>query len=90
MLMTSIVIQVPDAIKHYVLDETTEKVRNAMLLYPRIADDTLSHGRAAELLGMSKLELIQIYDRMGMPYLDMTDEEFEAEVATVKRLVGKR
>lgn len=89
MVMTSIEIKIPETIRQYVLDETTEKVRNAMLLYPSVANDTISHGKAAELLGLSKMELIQIYGKLGLPYLDMSDQEFEEEVRTVKRLGEK-
>ena len=89
MVMTSIEIKIPETIRQYVLDGTTEKVRNAMLLYPSVANDTISHGKAAELLGLSKMELIQIYGKLGLPYLDMSDQEFEEEVRTVKRLREK-
>ncbi len=53
MIMTSIELHVPAETKAYVLDKTTKMVRNALLLYPSIADETISHGRAAELLGIS-------------------------------------
>lgn len=89
MVMTNIEIKIPETIRQYVLDGTTEKVRNAMLLYPSVANDTISHGKAAELLGLSKMELIQMYGKLGLPYLDMSDKEFEEEVRTVKRLVEK-
>lgn len=88
MLMTNIEIKVPESVKDYVLDDTTEEMRNALLLYPSIANNTISHGRAAELLGMHKMELIELYSRLGIPYLDMTDEEFEEEIQTVKRLAN--
>lgn len=89
MTMTSIELKVPTEAKTYVLDKTTEEVRNAILLYPSIVNNTISHGRAAELLGISKMELIELYGRLGIPYLDMTDEEFEEEMQTVKRIAGK-
>lgn len=38
------------------------------------------------LLWMNKMNLIEMYSRLGIPYLDMTDEEFEEEIQTVKRL----
>ncbi len=88
MVMTSIEINVPEKARQYVLDGTTEKMRNALLLYPSIANDTISHGKAAELLGMHKTELLQLYGSMGIAYLDMTDEEFDEEVQVVKRLMG--
>lgn len=47
----------------------------AMLLYPAIADMTISHGRAAELLGIPKWDLIELYAGMGIPYLTQTWEE---------------
>lgn len=56
MIMTSIELQVPTEAKTYVLDKTTEEVRNALLLYSSIVNNTISHGRAAELLGISKME----------------------------------
>lgn len=89
MTMTSIELKVPAEARTYVMDKTTEKVRNALLLYPSIANDTISHGRAAELLGISKMELIELYGSMGIPYLDMTDEEFDEEIQTVNRIAGK-
>lgn len=88
MVMSSIEIKIPEGIKQYVMNDTTEKMRNALLIYPSIANDTIFHGRAAELLGMYKMELIQLYGNMGIPYLDMTDDEFEEEIQTVKRIVG--
>ncbi len=90
MLMTSIEINLPASAKDYVLDETTEEMRKALLLYPSIANNTISHGRAAELLGMHKIELIELYSRLGIPYMDMTDEEFAEEIQTVKRLAGAK
>ena len=90
MIMTSIEVKVPDGVKQYVMDDTTEKMREALLLYPSIANDSISHGKAAELLGMCKIELIQLYGSLGIPYLDMTDEEFEEEIQTVKSLVGEK
>lgn len=88
MSTTSIEIKLPTLVKDYVLDETTEEMRNALLLYPCIANNTISHGRAAELLGIPKMKLIELYGKLGIPYLDMTDEEFEEEIQTVKRLAN--
>lgn len=68
----------------------SEEMRNALLLYPSIANNTISHGRAAELLGMHKTELIKLYSSLGIPYIDMTDEEFDEEIQTVKKLLGAR
>ena len=69
----------------------------AMLLYPAIADMTISHGRAAELLGIPKWDLIELYANMGIPYLTQTWEEAREDSRAIeeamrmdKVLAGKR
>ena len=63
-----------------------ELERNAMMLYPYVHDGIISHGRAAEILGIFKTDLIVLYGRMGLSYIEMTDDEIEEELATVKKL----
>lgn len=67
-----------------------ELQRNALLLYPFIKNNTISHGRAAEIIGISKNELIDIYCNMGIPYLTMDIAEIEDEVETWKKMKEKR
>jgi predicted HTH domain antitoxin len=86
--MSNIEIHVSEVAKQYVLSDTTELMRNALLLYPSIANETISHGRAAELLGVKKIELIELYSSIGIPYIDMSDEEFDDEISSVKKLAG--
>ena len=64
----------------------TELARNALLLYPYILNQTISHGRAAEILGIGKSELIDLYDRLGYSYFDMTLDELDDELNTFKQL----
>ncbi|MCL1950538.1 MAG: UPF0175 family protein [Turicibacter sp.] len=71
-------------------DSRMEKVQQAMLLYPYIKNETISHGKAAEILGISKMELIEIYSEMGIDYISMDYSEIEKEIATYQRLKGKR
>ena len=61
--------------------------RNAMLLYPFIRNLTISHGRAAEILGVHKTDLIEFYDSMGIPYLDQSEEELMEDLETLNRVV---
>lgn len=58
------------------------------MMYPFISDNTISHGKAAEILGVSKYELIEIYDNIGLAYLSMDIEEVEEEVLNWKKLRG--
>lgn len=86
--MVSVVLNVPEEMERYVniSDEKMEIERNALMLYPFIKNLVISHGRAAEILGIPKWKLIELYAQFGIPYLDMSDEEFNKEVANVNRL----
>ena len=61
----------------YPKSKRAEMERNALLLYPYISDKTISHGKAAEILGISKFELIELYNDIGLPYLSMDISEIE-------------
>ncbi|MGM9937170.1 MAG: UPF0175 family protein [Candidatus Ornithomonoglobus sp.] len=81
-------ISVPEEMIKYLqpTDKNMELQRNALLLYPYIKNLTISHGRAAEILGIHKWELIEIYNQLGLSYLDMDSEELEDEIKAVKDL----
>ena len=84
----NVTIKVPVGMKKYLADTNieTELTRNALLLYPYIANQTISHGRAAEILGIRKSELIDIYDKLGYSYFDMTMDDLDAELETFRQL----
>lgn len=81
--MVSVVINVPEEMERYIdtSDKEMELERNALMLYPYIKKLVISHGRAAEILGIPKWKLIELYTQFGIPYLDMTDDEFQKEMA---------
>ena len=91
MTMTDVKIQVPDGMVSYVIanDEQSELTRNAMLLYPYIKNLTISHGKAAEILGIRKYELINLYGELGLPYLDQDMDEIDEEMQYWKKLKGE-
>jgi len=83
-----VTINVPAGMSKYLtsVNSETELIRNALLLYPYILNQTISHGRAAEILGIRKSELIDIYDSLGYSYLDQTMNALEAELETFRTL----
>ena len=92
MVMTeSVTIKVPIGMSKYLnsINPETELIRNALLLYPYILNQTISHGGAAEILGIRKSELIDIYDKLGYSYLDMTMNELDLELETFRQLKKK-
>lgn len=40
---------------------------------------TISSGKAAELLGMSRWEFVRYASRLGIAFFDMTEDEWQAE-----------
>lgn len=84
--MANITFNIPDTAARYVkteADGTPDVRERAMLLYPAIADMTISHGRAAELLGIPKWDLIELYADMGIPYVNQTWEEVEQDMRNI-------
>ena len=45
---------------------------------------TISSGKAAQLLGTTKLEFIRYSGRLGIPYFRLTDEELDSEIARAR------
>lgn len=46
--------------------------------------ERISSGKAAELLGMRKLDFIRLLAEQGIPYFDYTDEELEEEFRAIR------
>ena len=87
----SVTINVPTGMAKYLvtLNPEAELTRNALLLYPYILNQTISHGRAAEILGIRNSELIDLYDKLGYSYFDMTMDELDDELDTFRRMKEK-
>ena len=87
----SVTIKVPVGMSKdlVTINPEAELTRNALLLYPYILDQTISHGRAAEILGIRKSELIDLYDKLGYSYFDMIMDDMDNEMNTFRELKKK-
>ncbi len=86
--MAVVSIEMPDEMITYAKpsDKEEQLKINAMILFPYIQQGTISHGRAAEILGIFKIDLIKLYGKMGLPYIEMSDDEIEEELNTISYL----
>lgn len=86
--MAVVSMEIPDEMLEFAMPSNKdEQLRiNAMILYPYIRQGLISHGRAAEILGIFKIDLITLYGKMGLSYIDMSEDEMEEELETVKYL----
>lgn len=91
MALVDVNIKVPVEMADYLKpsDQVTELERNALLLYPYVLKQSISHGRAADILGIRKNELIDIYDRFGFSYLDLTMDDLDEELETYRKMKAK-
>ena len=91
MALVDVNIKVPMEMAVYLKPsgQVAELERNALLLYPYILRQIISHGRAAEILGIRKNELIDIYDKLGFSYLDLTMDDLDAELNAYRSVKSK-
>ncbi len=67
-----------------ILQRTNQPVQVAgreMIVLELYRRGTISSGKAAEILGMPRIDFIKHASRLGIPYIDMTEEEWAAEKA---------
>ena len=76
-------IFVPEQMKPFLNSHKNEIdfQQRALLLYPFIQNGTISHGKAAEILGISKWNLISLYGSFGIPYIDMDEDELSRDIS---------
>ena len=86
--MAVVSMEMPDEMVEFAMPSNKDEQLkiNAMILYPYIQQGMISHGKAAEILGIFKLDLITLYGKMGLSYIDMSEDEIEEELKTVKYL----
>ena len=86
--MAVVSMEMPDEMVEFAMPSNKDEQLkiNAMILYPYIQQGMISHGKAAEIIGIFKIDLITIYGKMGLSYIDMSEDEIEEELKTVKYL----
>ena len=89
--MISVQIDVPEALASFAdpKDEQAKLLRNAMIMFPFIQDETISYGCAAEILNLKKIDLITLYARIGLPYFNQSKAELEEDLQNVKAVMRR-
>ncbi|MBP5622183.1 MAG: UPF0175 family protein [Thermoguttaceae bacterium] len=83
-------VTVPEEMEPYLngVEPELSFEQNAMLLYPYVGRAVVSYGRAAEILGVSKWDLIEFYNSIGIPYLNQSKEELLADLAALDKVLA--
>ena len=79
-------IEIPAPLLPYINQGEFKAQQTALLLYPYISHGEISNGKAAELLGISKTELLDMFGEMEIPYFNQSAEELEQDIANLKFL----
>ena len=67
----------PEEIQHQLIE---------WLILSLFKDERVSSGKAAKLLGMTRIEFLAFLRRRGIAYVDYSPDEIAEEVEAVKRL----
>jgi predicted HTH domain antitoxin len=86
--MSSVKIEIGEPLAA-ILDQTDQPVQQAgreMIVLELYRRGAISSGKAAELLGMQRIDFIQHASRLGIPYFALTEDEWEAEMTSLESL----
>jgi predicted HTH domain antitoxin len=67
-------------------NQPVERAARELIVLELYRRGTISSGKAAQLLGMSRVEFIQYASRLGIPYFTMTEDEWKNERTQSQRL----
>ena len=68
------------------LDRPLEESVRELLVLELYRQARISSGKAAELLGMERVAFIQHSSALGIPFFDMSEEEWQAEIELIRKL----
>ena len=86
--MSSVRIEIDEALAA-LLHQTNQPVQAAaqeMIVLELYRRGAITSGKAADLLGTSRVSFIQHASKLGIPYLEMTEDEWAAEKAASESL----
>ena len=86
MSVVNIEIEEPLAALLHQTNQPVQQAGREMIVLELYRRGTISSGRAAELLGMERIDFIQHASRLGIPYFSLTKDEWEAEMASLESL----
>ena len=79
---------VPTYATHLFQEEDLKLKQLALLFYPYVKNGNISSGKVAEILGICKSDLWDIYGELGLPYFDITEEELDKDIQRLTNILG--
>ena len=66
--------------------EPVERVARELIVLELYRRAAISGGKAAELLGMKRFDFIRHTSDLGIPFIDMAEDEWAAELEAVEEM----
>lgn len=80
-------IQVPNSILESIIDRNEIKRRvNEWLVFSLFVEERISSGKAASLLGISRIAFLKLLHERKIVYIDYSQEELAEELQMVEKL----
>ena len=83
-----VTFNVPETIAKYVdlTDKAYQFKIQELIMFELVHKNKLSFGKAAELLGIGKIELITDLGKVGLPYFEQSFDEVMSDAMVVREL----
>jgi predicted HTH domain antitoxin len=83
----SVELRIPEALRElgYSAEEICREVPTLLVL-KRFRDGVISSGRAAQILGLSRRDFLDLLAKERVPFYDPSDSDLAAEFETIRRL----
>lgn len=72
------------------IDQPAPAAARELIVTELYRRETISSGRAAQWLNMDRFAFVRYASALGIPYFDMTGEEWESEMRTIESLAPSR
>lgn len=87
MAETKFEVRVPSVLLQFGIDQAEVQHRlNEWLVISLFSDGQISSGKAAQILGMSRIDFLSLLRRRGVAYVNYTPDELTEEFAAADRL----
>lgn len=90
MAETTLSVQIPTDLLNFGMnqDEIQRRI-SEWLVFSLFSEGKISSGKAGKLLGISRLEFIQLLKTRGIAFINYSEDEIKEELKSVKKLEPK-
>jgi predicted HTH domain antitoxin len=90
MAETTFSVQIPNSLlKLGISQDEIQRRISEWLVFSLFSEGKISSGKAGKLLGMTRLEFIQLLNTRGIAFINYSEDEIKEELEAVKKLSPK-